>query len=81
VEHRMTQRGVALVIAVDPVGTTMRHRIEHRFKLIALDRTPVEIQYGDDTAHVLIQDCWPRGQRAMAAWRRTLKLAWIAPVS
>ena len=31
----------------------MRHRVEHRLELLALDRAAVEIEYGDDTAHVV----------------------------
>src|ERR1035437_2094159 len=49
----MTQRGLIIVKAADPVGAAMRHRVEHRFELPALDRTTVEIEYGGDTAHEL----------------------------
>jgi hypothetical protein len=31
----------------------MRHRVDHRLELPALDRAAVEIEYSDDTAHVV----------------------------
>jgi hypothetical protein len=49
----MTERGLPSAKAADTVRTAMRHRVEHRLELLAIDRAAVEIEYGDDTAHVV----------------------------